>query len=72
MGVGALVLANVLFHVVIIAAAAVLSPFDAPSNLQSEESLAEREYAKHGGPGGPDVVVGSDEVSIDRRSGQRH
>ena len=61
-GIGALIVANLVFHAVLITAAATLGPYGSATNLQTEESLAAREYAKHGGPGGPDVQVQMDQV----------
>lgn len=64
--VGFLLMSNVVVHIILIACATFLSPVGGAANLQTDESLAAREYAKHGGPGGPtgDVSVGGvDEVS---------
>ena len=60
--VAALIFANVIFHVILLAAAQFLGPYGGAANIQSEESLAQREYAKHGGEGYTNVSVQMDEV----------
>ena len=59
---GALVAANLLFHSVLMLAATYLRPIRRRPNAQSEEALALREYAKHGGPSGRPVILGLAEV----------
>ena len=59
---GVQIVGNGILHVIIIACATYLSPAGGAANLQTDESLAAREYAKHGGPGGPG---GSFKVNVD-------
>ena len=60
--IGALIVANIVFHIVLLAAAQFLGPYGGTANIQSEESLAQREYAKHGGEGYNPVSLQVDEV----------
>ena len=61
---------NLLAHLILIACAAYLSPVGGAANLQTDESLAAREYAKHGGAGGP---TGSFKIEVDEvRAGPEH
>ena len=62
--IAALIFANFVFHVVLLAAAQFLGPYGGAANIQSEESLAQREYAKHGGEGYTNVNVQLDEVQL--------
>ena len=61
---GVLIFANGVCHVVLILCATFLQPVGGSANLQTEESLASREYAKHGGAAGPgsDVALQVDDV----------
>ena len=62
--IGALILANVILHMILLWAAKYLGPYGGTANIQSEESLAQREYAKHGGEGYADVSLQVTQVCI--------
>ena len=55
--IAALILANVILHVVLLLAAQYLGPCGHRANVQSEETLAQRDYVKHGGKRAADVLL---------------
>ena len=55
-------MANLVLHGILALAAKTLRPNSRRVNAQSEEALALREYAKHGGSGRDHVVLGQAEV----------
>ena len=65
--IGALILANVFFHIILLLAAKYLQPYGGTQNIQSDESLAQRDYAKHGGEGNGAIAVQVDEVGPVKR-----
>ena len=55
--IAALILANVVLHVVLLLAAKYLGPCSHRVNIQSEETLAQRDFVKHGGKGAEDILL---------------
>ena len=56
-GVGALIVATVVFHILILFAVKFLGPYQLGAAAMSEEALRERAYALHGAAGSADAGV---------------
>lgn len=68
MSVGALVIANVVFHLLILLGAKYLGPYETMTASMSEESMKERSFALHGTAGDADTGVSIDLNEAEVRS----